>query len=271
MKAARGERPVPASQDGARRVPALPRAPPPEETQLGTSSRRKSHLQPRRCPELPLLARTGLEKGRRHPASHRTPPQPTAGRPLPFPQSSAAAAAAAPFSQAGPGAHPSLGRSAASPSPPVARQARTQLPPFPARSEAAGGGGTRRPARPPPLAMEGDKVRGRCGPAGEPGEPAGRRPGPAPADTARGAAPPRPFPPGSGRALRRRRWQRGTAAAWPGLFFCPASPCSWAFMPWQSRAFFARPRLAAVARVPGCRISQGIGGGKGKKRPWRSS
>lgn len=100
-----------------------------------------------------------------------------------------------PISQAGPGAHPSLGRSAASPSPPVARQARTQLPPFPARSEAAGGGGTRRPARPPPLAMEGDKVRGRCGPAGEPGEPAGRRPGPAPADTARGAAPPRPFPP----------------------------------------------------------------------------
>lgn len=53
-----------------------------------------------------------------------------------------------PVLAAGPDTHPSLGRSAASPSPPVARRARTQLPWFPARSEAAGGDGTRRPARP---------------------------------------------------------------------------------------------------------------------------
>ncbi|XP_061324000.1 cytoplasmic dynein 2 intermediate chain 1 isoform X2 [Pezoporus flaviventris] len=57
----------------------------------------------------------------------------------------------------GPGAHPSLGRSAASPSPLVARQGRTRLPRFPARSEADGGGGKRRPPVPSP--MEGDKRR----------------------------------------------------------------------------------------------------------------
>lgn len=89
-----------------------------------------------------------------------------------------------PVLAAGPGAHPSLGRAAASPWLPVARQARTQLPPFPAPSEAAGGGGgTRLFARPvPPLsAMEGDKVRGRWEAVGAPGRrasmPAPPRPG----------------------------------------------------------------------------------------------
>lgn len=79
---------------------ALPRAPPPEKGRLRTGSRRNTLLHPDKHPRLRPLTTEGLGVTKHHPATPTAAkissarPQLTAARPLPFPQSSAAAASA---------------------------------------------------------------------------------------------------------------------------------------------------------------------------------
>lgn len=115
--------------------------------------------------------------------------------------------------------------------------------------------------------MEGDKVRGRwkrLGLQGD-GRVCWRRPGPAPAGSARGAVPPRAF-------LPLQEGPEGAAAAGHGCrpaWLVPPAPgtlCCRCLGACQSRPL-TRPRLAAATRVPWRRMSQGMWGSKGSKQP----
>lgn len=94
-----GECPIPASRDGARRGPGrLRHLREPSRAPAGGGKTSRSHAG---IPDHRLLAKKGLEIAGRHPAAPRraTPwntPYLTTGKPLPFPQSSAAAASARP-------------------------------------------------------------------------------------------------------------------------------------------------------------------------------